>query len=112
MTAGGVIKVGLVALIGIIIGVGVHGCKESKDYYDRGSARLDKREHDSAISDLDKAIEFNPQLAVAYGDRALIYFVRKDYDKTWENIRKQESLGLEARPEFLKALQKASGRRK
>ena len=81
-------------------------------YFYRGRAYLGKGEHDQALSDLDKAIELNPQLAVAYGERAVIYFIKKEYDKVWENIHKQESLGLEVDPGFLKALQKASGRRK
>ena len=61
---------------------------------------------------MNKAIEIDPRLAVAYGERAMIYFIKKDYDKTWENIHKQESLGLEANPGFLKALREASGRKK
>lgn len=142
----GVTRLGLVALLGTMITVSVHGCKESKDYYDRGVARLEKREHDAAISDLTKAIEMRPrfamahfyrgraylgksewdralsdfteaikiapELAIAYSERALIYYIEKEYDKVWENIHKQESLGLEARPGFLKALREASGRTK
>jgi tetratricopeptide (TPR) repeat protein len=81
-------------------------------HFYRGRTYLRKGEYDQAISDLNKAIELNPELAVAYAERALIYFIKKDYDKTWENIRKQESLGLEANPGFLKALREASGRRK
>ncbi len=141
-----VTRLGLVALLGTMITVSVHGCKESKDYYDRGVASLEKREHDAAISDLTKAIEMRPrfamahfyrgraymgkreydkaisdfteaieiapELAIAYSERALIYYIKKDYDKVWENIHKQESLGLEARPGFLKALREASGRTK
>ncbi len=142
----GVTRLGLIALIGTMITVSVHCCKESKDYYDRGVARLEKREHDAAISDLTKAIEMRPrfamahfyrgraymgkseydmaisdfteaikiapELAVAYSERALVYYIEKDYDNVWENIHKQESLGLEARPGFLKALREASGRTK
>ena len=145
----GVIRVGLIALVGTMIGLGVHGCKDSKSagaYYNQGVARLEKGEYDAAISDLTKAIkmrprfamahfyrgrayfrkgehdkalsdltqavELDPAIAVAYGERAVIHFVRKEYDKAWENIHKQESLGLEARPGFLKALREASGRKK
>ena len=145
----GITKVSLIALIGTIITVSVHGCKDSKDYrehYNRGVARLEKREHDlaisdftkaieinpgfanayfyrgrtylrkgehdQAISDLNKAIEIDPKLAVAYGERCVIYFIKKEYDKVWENIHKQESLGVEANPGFLKALREASGRKK
>ncbi len=142
----GVIKVVLVASIGTMITVGVCGCKEAKEYYNRGVARLEKREHDLAISDLTKAIEMrprfamayfyrgrayfhkgehdqaisdfndaieiNPRLAVAYNERAVVYYLKQEYDKVWEDIRKAESLGLQTNPGFLKALQKASGRRK
>ena len=38
--------------------------------------------------------------------------VKEKDAKVWENIRKQDSLGLEADPGFLKALREASGRRK
>jgi tetratricopeptide (TPR) repeat protein len=81
-------------------------------HFYRGRTHFRKGEHDQAISDLNKAIELDPRLAVAYGERAVIYFIRKEYDKVWENLHKQESLGLQTRPEFLKALREASGRRK
>ena len=81
-------------------------------HFYRGRAYFRKGEHDKALSDLTEAIELDPALAVAYGERAVIHFIRKEYDKVWENIHKQESLGLQADPGFLKALQKASGRRK
>ena len=143
----GVIKVVLVALIGTMITVGVYGCKESKDYYNRGIARFEKGETDGAISDFTKAVKKNPRygmayyyramaysrkkeydkviadytkaieidtqrFAVAYAERALIYYVKKEYDKAWEDVHKAESLGQEVRPQFLKTLQKASGRKK
>lgn len=136
----------IIALIGTIIGVGVHGCKKAEDYYNRGDARfkkgetdraisdftraiemnpkfamahfyrgrayLSKRELDQSVSDLNKAIEIDPGFAVAYSERAMVYYIRKDYDKVWEDIGKAESLGLETRPGFREALQKASGRKK
>ena len=74
----GVIKVGLVVLIGTMIGAGVHGCKESKDYreyYNRGIARLEKRELDLAISDFTKAIEMRPGFANAHFYRGRAYLV-------------------------------------
>lgn len=143
----GVIKVGLVALVGTIIGVGVYGCKESKDYYNRGMARLEKGETDGAISDFTRAIKQNPRFGMAYyyramayshkqeydqviadytraieidpqrfavacAERALIYYIKKEYDKAWEDVHNAESLGQEVRPEFLKALREASGRKR
>ena len=143
----GVIKVGLLALVGTMITVGMYGCKEAKDYYNRGMARFEKgetdgaisdftkaikkrprygmayyyramayhrkKEYDKAIADYTRAIEIDPQrFAVAYAERALIYYVKKEYDKAWEDVHKAQSLGQEVRPQFLKALREASGRKK
>ena len=77
----GVIKVVLVALIGTMITVGVYGCKESKDYYNRGVARFKKGETDRAISDFTKAIKKNPRFGMAYYYRAMAYSRKKEYDQ-------------------------------
>jgi len=77
----GVIKVGLVALVGTIIGVGVYGCKKSEDYYNRGDAHFKKGETDLAISDFTKAIEMNPRFANAYYYRGLAYLRKREYDQ-------------------------------
>jgi len=148
-TGSGVMRVGLIVLVGTMIGLGVHGCKESKSYryyynqgdahfqkgetdqaiaaftkaikknprsanayYYRGMAYHRKKEHDKVVSNYTKAIEINPEFAVAYAERALIYYVKKEYDKAWEDIHKAESLGQEMRPEFIKLLREASGRKR
>ena len=82
----GVIKVGLVVLVGTIIGVGVHGCKKSEDYYNRGVARLEKREHDRAISDFTKAIKMNPRFALAYFYRGRAYFHKGEHDQAISDL--------------------------
>jgi len=78
---GGVIRVALVALIGTLIGVGVYGCKKSKDYYNRGVGRFEKGETDGAISDFTKAIKKNPRYGMAHYYRAMAYHRKKEYDK-------------------------------
>jgi tetratricopeptide (TPR) repeat protein len=76
-------------------------------------ANLGKGEYDKALADYTKAIEIDPQrFAVAYAERAVIYFVKKEYDKAWDNVHKAQSLGQEVREGFLKALREASGRKK
>ncbi len=77
----GVIKVGLVALVGTIIGVGVYGCKKPEDYYNRGIARFKKGENDRALSDFTKAIKMNPRFGMAYYYRAMAYSRKKEYDQ-------------------------------
>ena len=85
----GVIKVGLVALVGTIIGVGLYGCKKSEDYYNRGIARSKKGETDRAISDFTKAIKMNPRFANAYYYRGLMYLRKKgDYDQVISDYTK------------------------
>ena len=77
------IKVVFIALIGTMITVGVSGCsKSSKEYYERGVARLEKGESDGAISDLTKAIRKRPGYGMAYYYRARAYQRKKEYDKT------------------------------
>jgi len=108
----GVIKVVLVALMGTMITAGVCGCKEAKDYYDRGMTRFKKGETDGAISDFTKAIKKRPRFGMAYYYRGMGYHRKKEYDKAWEDVHKTEILGQEVREGFLKALREASGRKK
>ena len=77
----GVIKVGLLALIATIITVGVCGCKDAKDYYNRGVARFEKGENDGAISDFSRAIKIRPGYGMAYYYRAMAYHRKKEYEK-------------------------------
>ncbi len=86
-----VTRVALVALIGTVIGLGVQGCKESKtskQYYDRGVARLEKGEHDVAISDLTKAIKMRPRFALAHFYRGRAYHRKGEHDKALPDLNK------------------------
>ena len=77
----------IVALIGIIIIVGVCGCsKSSKEYHDRGVARLDKGETDRAISDFTKVIKMNPRFANAYFYRGRSYFHKGEHDQAISDL--------------------------
>ncbi len=77
----GVIKVGLIALVGTMITVGVYGCKKSEEYYNRGLARFEKGETDGAISDFTKAIKKNPRYGMAHYYRAMAHSRKKEYDQ-------------------------------
>jgi len=89
MTAGGVIKLGLVALVGTIISVSVHGCKNSKnagEYYSQGVAHLEKGEYDAAISDLTKAIKMRPRFALGHFYRGRAYHRKGQHDKALPDL--------------------------
>jgi len=51
-------------------------------------------------------------LALAYGNRGRAYYFKKEYDKSWEDIKKAQALGYQIPSEFLDDLRKASGREK
>ena len=81
-------------------------------YYNKGLIYQKKGDFEGAISNYDKAIRSDATYAPAYKNRASVYFFMKDYDKSWEDVSKAEELGLKCHPEFLKELEKASGRNK
>jgi len=88
---------------------------ESKDagfYNDRGIAFAQKGQQDQAISDYNKALEINPRHAKSYYNRGNAYYYQKEYDKSWDDIKKVQDLGYQVPPKFLDDLRKASGRAK
>jgi tetratricopeptide (TPR) repeat protein len=89
-------RIGLFAIIGAIIAVGVYGCKDSEDYYNRGDARFKKGETDRAIADFTKAIEKNPRFANAYYYRGMAYHRKKDHDRVISDYTK----AIEINPRF------------
>ncbi len=81
-----------------------------KAYFNRGISRADKGEYDLAIFDFNKAIDINPNYAEAYYNRGRSYYFKKEFNKSWDDIKKSQDLGYQAPPEFLDQLRKASGR--
>ncbi|MHC4566523.1 MAG: tetratricopeptide repeat protein [Planctomycetota bacterium] len=79
----------MIALAGTIIGLGVHGCKDSKNaraYYNQGVARLEKGENDAAISDLTRAIKMRPRFAMAHFYRGRAYLRKGEHDKALSDL--------------------------
>jgi tetratricopeptide (TPR) repeat protein len=73
--------------------------KESWFYYKMGSAYLQKREFDPAISFLNKSLETNPKYAAAYETRGVVYSRREQYDQAIADFNK----ALEIDPSFAEA---------
>ena len=79
----------MIALAGTMIGLSVHGCKDSKNagaYYNQGVARLEKGEYDAAISNLTKAIKMRPRFALAHFYRGRAYFRKGEHDKSLSDL--------------------------
>jgi len=73
---------------------------------------LSQCELESVVSLFNQALKENPNYAGAYWNLAVAYFYKKDYDLSWQNLHKAESLGYEFRSGFKESLRKASGREK
>jgi len=56
----------------------------------------DGKEHDKTIADSSKAIELDPEFALAYGTRGLAYYHKGEYDKAMADFNK----AVELDPEF------------
>lgn len=73
---------------------------------------VDPKEMDNIISVFSEAIKKNPKYAGAYYNRAVAYFYKTDYDKSWQDVHKAESLGFKFNPDFIESLKEVSGREK
>ena len=71
---------------------------------------MGKSQYDQAISDYTKALEINPRDAGVYINRGYTYYLKKEYDKSWEDVNKAQNLGYQIPPKFFEDLRKASGR--
>jgi tetratricopeptide (TPR) repeat protein len=85
--------------------------KESWFYYNIGTVYLQKKQFDQAISLLNKSLEINPSVALAYFSRARAYYSIKEYDQSWQDIKKAQDMGYEIPSEFVNDLRRASGKK-
>ena len=51
-----------------------------------------------------RALAINPQYVEAFYNRALVYFVIKQYNRSQDDLRQAAALGTKSPPEFLEAL--------
>ncbi len=87
-----------IALMGVMIGAGVSGCKKAEDHYNQGRAHVRKKHYDRALIAFSKAIDKNPQYAKAYFARGLIYlyYQNRDRDRALSDFNK----AIEIAPRF------------
>lgn len=74
----------------------------------RGIVYLTKQDFNKAIEDFTRAMELNSAsrdlIAQCCNDRAVAYFQSGQYEKSWQDVRKANELGLRTHPGFLAAL--------
>jgi tetratricopeptide (TPR) repeat protein len=83
--------------------------KQSWFYYNVGLAYLQKKEVDQAISLFNKSLDINPKDAAAYLSLGKAYYLKAEYDKSWEDIHQAQALGSTIPAEFLDQLRRDSG---
>jgi lipoprotein NlpI len=78
----------------------------SARYY-RGIAYREEGHFDWAIEDFTKILEIDPKAASTYYHRALTYYFKKEYDKSWRDMKKAQDLGYKIPASFLDKLRKS-----
>ncbi len=85
---------------------------EANSIADTKPIPIDQKEIDNIIAVFSEAIKKNPNYAGGYYNRGIAYFHKNDYDKSWQDVHKAESLGCKFNANFLESLKKVSGRKK
>ncbi len=75
-------------------------------YNARGKAYLYLRQPKRAVSDFEKAIQVAPDQAEGYHNRALAYFLSRNYSWSKDSVLKAVRLGDKFHPLFLEALER------
>jgi tetratricopeptide (TPR) repeat protein len=86
--------------------------KDASLYSKRGKAYSGLRDYANATKDYSQAISLDAKLTDAYMGRAVARYMQKDYNGSWDDVHKVESLGGKFWPSFLDALKAASKRDK
>ncbi len=62
--------------------------KNAKFYTDQGTNLIKKEQYDQAIVNLDRAIQMDPNYALAYNYRGMAYFRSKNFEKALADFNK------------------------
>ena len=79
-------------------------------YLNRGGTYGRMGSHARAIQEYTTAIAIEPDNAPAYNGRSVSYYLTKEYDKAWADVKKCRQLGGKPHPDFIKALSEVTGR--
>lgn len=81
---------------------------QAKYYYNLGCKSGDNGDMTKALEFFTKAIELDPEMAIAYENRAIVYFSLGKIGEAKNDVQKAGELGKEINPGFLEALESAS----
>lgn len=84
--------VALLLLVSVILTA--CGLSDAEQKYNSGTDKFNKGDVDGALADFDEAIKLDPNLAVAYMNRAAVWIKKQDYDKAITDSSKAVDLKL------------------
>ena len=76
-------------------------------YFQAGNCYLRMQKYDEAHRCYLQAVETNPNHGDAHNNLAFIYFLAKQYEKSWEHLQKAEQCGVKINPQVKEQLKKA-----
>ena len=84
------------------------GCLVKKN--NGGQAYGSKGENKEALADFDKAIELDPDYALAYSDRGRIYYILGEFERAGHDLHKAIDLGYPVDESLLKAVKEKTSK--
>ena len=79
-------------------------------YNNRGCLFIKQGDLIKGMSDFNKAIEISPNFVQSYYNRAIAYYLLKEYGNAQEDVHKVVALGGAVSPNFIMALKNESNR--
>ncbi len=75
-------------------------------YLNLGNLYLGLEMFEESFEVYSKGIKLDPNDAIIHNNLAFIYYKKGDFSSAWTHLKKAQSLGLKAHPDFLKELKK------
>ena len=85
----------VVLLLLVSVGLTACGLSEAETKYNSATEKLNKQDMDGALADFNEAIRLDPNLAIAYMNRGVIYASKGEFDKAIGD----ETKAIELKPE-------------
>lgn len=103
--------INIIAFIIIVVSIIPYSVTVSIPLSNLGAMNSRADDFEETLLKCSKAIETDPTDSAAYGQRAILYFLRQDYTKSWEDVHKAELLGYKFKSVFLEDLKESSNRK-
>ncbi len=80
----------------------------NKALYKKGFILLGMKQFDKALEYFDTILSLDPEFAIAYTAKAVAYYYKKEYEKSWIEVGNARKRGIHVNDDFIRALEAAS----